>query len=200
MFLNVVDEFAKETLGTDIDRSMSADRMVRRLNRVPAQRRAPAYVCFELSPEFVAPAWPTGASSTAPVRLHRLLVTCSRAPGWSPSTIGCATSTCKAISWTASSRPRFSPRTAGSITDASHIVLAFLPSEANTRKAASACMATCCFRRRCSGGCIDGSTASLIPNDQGSGDQLHPWRGRAGPSPGLFRGEGRGLARRGCSA
>lgn len=53
--LNVIDEFTRECLAIDVDRSIDADHVVRVLDRLAAKRgRAPAFVRFDNGPEFVA--------------------------------------------------------------------------------------------------------------------------------------------------
>jgi len=53
-FLNVVDEFTREALATDGERSIDADGVVRCLERLAAERGAPADVRFDHGPEFIA--------------------------------------------------------------------------------------------------------------------------------------------------
>ena len=53
-FLNVVTEFTREALATDVERSIDADDVVACLERLAAQRGAPAYVRFDHGPEFIA--------------------------------------------------------------------------------------------------------------------------------------------------
>ncbi len=53
--LNVIDEFTREALAIEVDRSIDADHVVRILDRLAAQRGgAPAFVRFDNGPEFVA--------------------------------------------------------------------------------------------------------------------------------------------------
>jgi putative transposase len=52
--LNVIDEYSRECLAIDVDRSIDADGVVRCLERLAAQRGAPAYVRFDHGPEFIA--------------------------------------------------------------------------------------------------------------------------------------------------
>lgn len=52
-FLNVVDEFTREALATDVERSIDADGVVRCLDRLAADRGAPAYVRFDIQDESV---------------------------------------------------------------------------------------------------------------------------------------------------
>jgi len=53
-FLNIIDEFTRECLAIEIDRSINADGVVEVLDRLAAQRGAPVYVRFDNGPEFVA--------------------------------------------------------------------------------------------------------------------------------------------------
>jgi putative transposase len=55
-FLNVVDEFTREALATDVARSIDADGVVTCLERLAAERGAPIYVRFDHGPEFIAQA------------------------------------------------------------------------------------------------------------------------------------------------
>jgi putative transposase len=52
--LNVVDEFTREALAIDVDRSINADGVVDVLDRLALQRGAPHYVRFDNGPEFMA--------------------------------------------------------------------------------------------------------------------------------------------------
>ena len=52
--LNVIDEFTREALAIDMDRSIDDDGVVRCLDRLAGQRGAPAYVRFDHGPEFIA--------------------------------------------------------------------------------------------------------------------------------------------------
>ena len=52
--LNVIDEYTRECLAIDVDRSIDADGVVRCLERLAAERGAPAYVRFDHGPEFIA--------------------------------------------------------------------------------------------------------------------------------------------------
>ena len=49
--LNVIDEFTREALAIDVDRSIDADGVVDVLDRLAAQRGAPAYVRFDIHTE-----------------------------------------------------------------------------------------------------------------------------------------------------
>ena len=53
-FLNVIDEYTRECPAIVVDRSIDADAVVATLDRLAAQRGAPAYVRFDNGPEFVA--------------------------------------------------------------------------------------------------------------------------------------------------
>ena len=53
--LNVIDEFTRECLAIEIDRSIDADHVVAVLDRLAAQRgTTPVYVRFDNGPEFIA--------------------------------------------------------------------------------------------------------------------------------------------------
>lgn len=52
--LNVIDEFTREALAIEVDRSITADSVVAVLDRVAIGRGAPTYVRFDNGPEFVA--------------------------------------------------------------------------------------------------------------------------------------------------
>ena len=52
--LNVIDEFTREALAIEVDRSIDADGVVDVLDRLATQRGAPVYVRFDNGPEFVA--------------------------------------------------------------------------------------------------------------------------------------------------
>jgi len=52
--LNVIDEFSREALATDTERSIDADGVVACLERLASERGAPAYVRFDHGPEFIA--------------------------------------------------------------------------------------------------------------------------------------------------
>jgi putative transposase len=51
---NVIDEFTREALAIEVDRSIDADKVVAVLDRLAATRRAPAVVRFDNGPEFIA--------------------------------------------------------------------------------------------------------------------------------------------------
>jgi putative transposase len=53
-FLNIVDEFSREALATDVERSIDADQVVAVLDRIAAERGAPKYLRFDHGPEFIA--------------------------------------------------------------------------------------------------------------------------------------------------
>lgn len=52
--LNVIDEYTRECPAIVVDRSLNADAVVTLLDRLAAQRGAPAFVRFDNGPEFVA--------------------------------------------------------------------------------------------------------------------------------------------------
>jgi putative transposase len=52
--LNVIDEYSRECLAIDVERSIDADGVVACLERLAAERGAPAYVRFDHGPEFIA--------------------------------------------------------------------------------------------------------------------------------------------------
>jgi len=52
--LNVIDEFTREALAIEVDRSIDADGVVNALDRLVLARGAPHYVRFDNGPEFVA--------------------------------------------------------------------------------------------------------------------------------------------------
>ena len=51
---NVIDEYTREALATDVARSIDADGVVAFLERLAPQRGAPVYVRFDHGPEFIA--------------------------------------------------------------------------------------------------------------------------------------------------
>jgi putative transposase len=52
--LNVIDEYSREALAIDVERSIDADGVVACLERLVTERGAPAYVRFDHGPEFIA--------------------------------------------------------------------------------------------------------------------------------------------------
>ena len=52
--LNVIDEFTREALAIEVDRSIDADHVVDVLDRLAMQRGAPVFIRFDNGPEFVA--------------------------------------------------------------------------------------------------------------------------------------------------
>jgi len=52
--LNIIDEFTREALSTETDRSIDADHVVRILDKIAGERGCPAYLRFDNGPEFVA--------------------------------------------------------------------------------------------------------------------------------------------------
>ncbi len=86
--LNVIDEFTREALATDVERSIDADGVVACLERLTVVRGAPAYVRFDNGPEFIATQWLTGAASTTPGRSSSTRAAHGRTPGSRASTAG----------------------------------------------------------------------------------------------------------------
>jgi putative transposase len=91
-FLNVVDEFTREALATDVARSIDADGVVTCLERLAAERGAPIYVRFDHGPEFIAQAVADWCRFRAPGRSSSTRDRRGRTPGSRASTAGCATS------------------------------------------------------------------------------------------------------------
>lgn len=52
--LNIIDEFTREAIAIDVERSITADRVIQTLDRLVALRGAPAYLRFDNGPEFIA--------------------------------------------------------------------------------------------------------------------------------------------------
>ena len=52
--LNVIDEYTRECLAIEVDRSIDADAVVACLDQLAASRGAPGYVRFDHGPEFIA--------------------------------------------------------------------------------------------------------------------------------------------------
>jgi putative transposase len=52
--LNIVDEFTREALASDVARSIDADGVVTTLERLAKDRGVPVYVRFDHGPEFIA--------------------------------------------------------------------------------------------------------------------------------------------------
>jgi len=52
--LHVIDEYSREALAIDVERSIDADGVVACLDRLAAERGAPAFVRFDHGPEFIA--------------------------------------------------------------------------------------------------------------------------------------------------
>lgn len=49
-FLNIVDDFSREAIVTEVERSIDADDVVAVLDRIAAQRGAPRYLQFDHGP------------------------------------------------------------------------------------------------------------------------------------------------------
>ena len=52
--LNIVDEHTREALAMDVDRSITADKLVAVLNRLVAERGAPGFIRMDNGPEMIA--------------------------------------------------------------------------------------------------------------------------------------------------
>jgi putative transposase len=52
--LNIIDEFTREALATEVDRSIDADHVVAILDKIAGSRGYPAYLRFDNGPEFIA--------------------------------------------------------------------------------------------------------------------------------------------------
>jgi putative transposase len=52
--LNIIDEFTREALAIEVDRSFGADAVVACLEKITADRPAPVYLRFDNGPEFIA--------------------------------------------------------------------------------------------------------------------------------------------------
>jgi transposase InsO family protein len=104
--LNVIDEFTRECLAIEVDRSIDADGVVAVLDRLALERGGPpAFVRLDNGPEFVATRSLTGADSTAPTACSSTRARRGRTRGSSRSTAACATSCSTAGSSTRCSRP-----------------------------------------------------------------------------------------------
>jgi len=91
-FLNVVDEFTREALATDVARSIDADGVVTCLERLAAERGAPIYVRFDHGPEFIAQAVADWCRFRGTGTVFIDPGSRGRTPGSRASTAGCATS------------------------------------------------------------------------------------------------------------
>ena len=65
--LNVIDEYTRECLAIDVERSIDTDGVVRCLDRIAAERGAPKYLRFDNGPEFIA----VSRGRLVPVQQHR---------------------------------------------------------------------------------------------------------------------------------
>ena len=104
--LNIIDEFTRECLAIEVDRSIDADAVVACLEKITTDRPAPVYLRFDKAPSSSPMPWPTGVASMTPARCSSTRVHHGRTPGSSPSTEGSGTSTSTVNSSTACSRPR----------------------------------------------------------------------------------------------
>ena len=91
--LNVIDEYTRECLAIDIDRSIDADGVVACLERLAAERGAPRYVRFDHGPEFIAYAVADWCRFNGTDTVFIDPGSRGRTPGSRASTAGSATST-----------------------------------------------------------------------------------------------------------
>jgi putative transposase len=93
--LNIIDEFTRECLTIEVDRSIDADAVVACLEKITIDRPAPTYLRFDIqtvrssSPTPL----PTGAGSTRRAPCSSTPDHSGRTPGSSRSTVGFGTST-----------------------------------------------------------------------------------------------------------
>jgi putative transposase len=70
--LNIIDEFTREALAIEVDRSIDADKVVTVLDRLVAERgRPPAFLRFDNGPEFIAHAVADWSRFNGGHRVHR---------------------------------------------------------------------------------------------------------------------------------
>ena len=89
--LNVIDEFTREALAIEVDRSIDADGSVDVLDRLASTHGAPTYVRFDNGPEFVAHAVNDWCRFNSAASLFIDPAHPGRTPGSSHSTAACAT-------------------------------------------------------------------------------------------------------------
>ena len=108
---NVIDEFTREALVIEVDRSIDADKVVAVLDSLAAARRPPGFVRFDNGRSSSPVPSPTGAASTPSHRSSSTRAHRGRTGGSRASTAGCAMSCSTAGSSTLCSRHASSPRT-----------------------------------------------------------------------------------------
>ena len=79
--LNVVDEFTRECPAIVVERNIDADGVVACLDRMAAERGAPAYLRFDTAPSSSPTPWPTGAASTGRAPCSSTPAAHGRTPG-----------------------------------------------------------------------------------------------------------------------
>src|SRR3984885_12433011 len=114
--LNVIDEYTRDCLATDVERSIDADGVVACLERIAAERGARPTCALTTGPSSSPTRWPTGVASPAPRPSSSTPAHRGRTPGSIRSTAVYATSTSTASASKPCSRPRSSRRAAGSTT------------------------------------------------------------------------------------
>ena len=108
-FLNVVDEFTREALAIDVDRTIDADQTVAVLERLVSERGAPGNLRADNGPELTARVlreWCAAGSTATPTSTP---VPPGKTPGWSRSTPAFATRSSTSRSSPTSRRPASSP-------------------------------------------------------------------------------------------
>ena len=91
--LNVIDEYSRECLAIDVERSIDADGVVACLERLAAQRGARPTCASTTGPSSSPTRCQTGAASAAPTPSSSIPAARGRTPGSNRSTAACATST-----------------------------------------------------------------------------------------------------------
>jgi transposase InsO family protein len=86
--LNVIDEFTREALAIEVDRSIDADGVVDVLDRLALTHGAPHYVRFDNGPEFVAHAVSDWCRFNSADPLSSIPARRGRTPGSNRSTAG----------------------------------------------------------------------------------------------------------------
>ena len=115
--LNIVDEFTREALAMEVDRSITADGLVDVIERLVVADGAPEHLRMDNGPELLV----VGTAGLVPVHrdedhLHRARVSPGRTPSSSPSTGGPVTSCSTSRSSPRSPRPASLSKPGGSST------------------------------------------------------------------------------------
>lgn len=103
--LNIIDEFTREALAIEVDRSINADGVVDVLDRLALMHGAPHYVRFDNGPEFVAHAVNDWCRFNGTGSLFINPAHPGRTPGSNRSTGDCATNYSTPGASTLSERP-----------------------------------------------------------------------------------------------